>query len=157
MYNMPGTETVDTQAKAAAEACKNAINAIGTVTMESGGAIGAARGAYDTLTESAKGCVDNYQVLVNAETEYAKIMEKAEKEAKRREQEQKEAEAKAEAKAVVTQINAIGTVTMDSKDAIVMAEKAYKKLSDMAKKYVTNYDVLVQARQQLDALSEVAE
>lgn len=154
MYDLPGTETVDTQAKAAAEACKNAINAIGAVNINSAAAIGAARGAYDALTDSAKGCVDNYQVLVDAEAEYARIKAEADAEALRHEQEQQKAQAKAEAKAVVEQINAIGTVTMDSKDAIVMAEKAYQKLSDMAKEYVTNYDVLVQARQQLDALSQ---
>ena len=45
MYDLPGTETVDTLARQSAENCKNAINAIGVVDGNSGAAIGAARGA----------------------------------------------------------------------------------------------------------------
>ncbi|MDD6194810.1 MAG: peptidoglycan binding domain-containing protein [Lachnospiraceae bacterium] len=147
MYDLPGTETVDTLAIQAAENCKNAINAIGAVDGNSGPVIGAARGAYDALTDSAKSCVDNYQVLLDAEAAYAGIRAAEDAQA------MAQAEAQAKAQAVVDMINAIGTVTADSVDNIVAAEKAYNALSDLAKSYVTNYDLLVQARKELDSLN----
>lgn len=151
MYDLPGTETVDTLARQSAEDCKNAINAIGVVDGNSGAAIGAARGAYDALTDSAKSCVDNYQVLLDAEAAYANIMAA-------NAQALEQAKAQAEAKAVMDMIDAIGEVN-DTVDIAVVtknitdAETAYNALSAQAKQYVTNYSTLVQARQKLDAIS----
>ena len=150
MYDLPGTETVDTLARQSAENCKNAINAIGVVDGNSGAAIGAARGAYDALTDSAKSCVDNYQVLLDAEAAYANIMAA-------NAQAMEQAKAQAEAKAVMDMIDAIGVVdgTVDISvvtQNITDAEMAYNALSAQAKQYVTNYDALVQARQKLNAL-----
>lgn len=150
MYDLPGTETVDTLARQSAENCKNAINAIGGVNGNSGAAIGAARGAYDALTDSAKSCVDNYQVLLDAEAAYANIMAA-------NAQAMEQAKAQAEAKAVMDRIDAIGVVdgTVDISvvtQNITDAEMAYNALSAQAKQYVTNYDALVQARQKLNAL-----
>ena len=73
MYDLAGTETVDSLTQQQADACKNAINAIGSVTADSGAAISAARSSYDALKDSGKACVDNYQVLVDAENAYANI------------------------------------------------------------------------------------
>ena len=70
MYELPGTETVDTLTKHKAEECINAINAIGNVTPESGAAIANARRMYDELTDSGKGLVTNLQVLVDSENAY---------------------------------------------------------------------------------------
>lgn len=55
---------------------------------------------------------------------------------------------------VIGQINAIGTVTVDSQQKIDDAQKAYDALSDEEKKYVTNYAVLDKAKVQLTVLQE---
>ena len=52
-----------------------------------------------------------------------------------------------EVKAVKELIEAIGTVTKDSGDAIAAARKAYDALGDAEKSYVDNYDKLVKAEQ----------
>jgi hypothetical protein len=48
----------------------NLINAIGTVTLDSDGAITKARTAYDSLSEAQKEEVTNYTVLTTAEEQY---------------------------------------------------------------------------------------
>ena len=59
---------------------------------------------------------------------------------------------KADAATVVAQIDAIGVVTLDSETAITSARNLYDALSEQAKAYVTNYDVLVAAEASLAAL-----
>ena len=49
------------------------IDAIGTVDLSKAGAIGAARSAYDKLTDGEKALVTNYKTLEAAEAEYAKL------------------------------------------------------------------------------------
>lgn len=49
------------------------IDAIGTVTAESGEAIAAARSAYDALNDAQKALVTNYDVLLAAEEAYEEI------------------------------------------------------------------------------------
>ncbi|MFR6086011.1 MAG: DUF4430 domain-containing protein [Oscillospiraceae bacterium] len=49
------------------------IDAIGTVDLSKAGAISAARSAYDKLTDAEKALVTNYDVLVEAEAEYARL------------------------------------------------------------------------------------
>ena len=49
------------------------IDAIGTVDLSKAGAISAARSAYDKLTDAEKALVTNYNVLVEAEAEYARL------------------------------------------------------------------------------------
>ena len=57
-----------------------------------------------------------------------------------------------EVKAVKELIEAIGTVTKDSGDAIDAARKAYDALGDAEKSYVDNYDKLVKAEQIYDMI-----
>ena len=57
-----------------------------------------------------------------------------------------------DAAAVVNAINAIGQVTLESETAITGARKLYDALSDSAKAYVTNYDVLTAAEAALAGL-----
>ena len=59
---------------------------------------------------------------------------------------------KTDAATVVAQIDAIGVVTLDSETAITSARNLYDALSEQAKAYVTNYDVLVAAEASLAAL-----
>ncbi len=72
VYTLPGTES-----KAALEqdasAVINAINAIGTVTLESETAIVNARNLYNALSEEAKAYVSNYEVLTAAEAALAQL------------------------------------------------------------------------------------
>ncbi|MFR3447127.1 MAG: S-layer homology domain-containing protein [Oscillospiraceae bacterium] len=91
---------------AAAKAVDDLIDAIGEVTLESGDAIKAARAAYDTLTDTQKELVKNYEKLLAAEELYeeltasaAAIAQKAAEEA-RKAQEEAEAAQKAAEEAV---------------------------------------------------------
>ena len=65
-----GTTTED---RTAAREVKGLIEAIGTVTKDSGAAIKAAREAYDALTDAQKDLVPNYDDLVAAEKKYAEL------------------------------------------------------------------------------------
>ena len=56
------------------ETVKNLIDAIGTVTKDSGPAITAARTAYDKLTSNQKALVTNYSKLTAAEKAYADLL-----------------------------------------------------------------------------------
>ncbi len=136
LYNMSDV-TIQTAAKdqEAAAAVEALIDAIGTVTTESGDAIDSARKAYDALTAAQKELVENYETLTNAETKYAEIVKTAEDEVA--------------AKAVADKIDAIGTVTLDSESKIVDARKAYDALTDVQKVLVSNYDKLTAAEQKL--------
>lgn len=55
------------------EAVEIMIDAIGTVTLDSGEAILKARQAYDALSDKWKMAVNNYETLEKAEEEYAKL------------------------------------------------------------------------------------
>ena len=72
VYNLPGTESDSVKQKEAA-AVVNAINSIGTVTLESEPVIVAARTAYDALSDTAKSYVTNYQTLVDDEAALAAL------------------------------------------------------------------------------------
>lgn len=61
------------------------------------------------------------------------------------------------AKAVRSQIDAIGTVTLDSQTAISTARTAYDALSDQAKGYVSNYSTLTEAETRYQELVSAKE
>ena len=112
----------------AADAVEKLIDAIGTVTLDSEEAIKAARGAYDALTEEQKAQVGNYQTLLDAEAKLADLQA---------------------ADAVEKLIDAIGTVTLDSEEAIKAARGAYDALTDAQKEQVGNYQTLLDAEAKL--------
>ncbi|MGN0813723.1 MAG: InlB B-repeat-containing protein, partial [Candidatus Coproplasma sp.] len=64
------TEAADKYDELAADSVEAKIEAIGTVTEDSGKAISAARTAYDALTSSQKAKVTNYAVLTAAESAF---------------------------------------------------------------------------------------
>ena len=115
----------------AADGVEKLIDAIGTVTLDSEEAIKAARGAYDALTEEQKAQVGNYQTLLDAEAKLADL--KA-------------------ADAVEKLIDAIGTVTLDSEEAIKAARDAYDALTEEQKELVGNYQTLLDAEAKLAQL-----
>ena len=61
---------------------------------------------------------------------------------------------KEEAKKVVKLIDALGTITKDSKEAVQKARNAYDKLTANDKVYVTNYDKLKKAEEKLQKLQK---
>lgn len=111
------------------------INAIGTVTPDSGDAIAAARSAYDALTAAQKEQVTNADVLTAAEARYTDVVaiDGAEK-----------------------AIDAIGEVTLTSGDAIAAARAAYDALTDSQKAEVSNYNTLLAAEARFAELKDAA-
>lgn len=103
------------------------------VTVDSGDAIAAARAAYDALPADYQAQVNNAIVLTGAESQYAAFDEIV--------------TAKTEAGPVITAISNIGTVTRTAGDAIRAARAGYDALSDLAKTFVSNYDVLTAAEE----------
>ena len=124
----------------AAEAVVEKINAIGTVTLDSGDAIEAARKAYDALTESQKELVDSDDLkkLTDAEKAYAQLTASEND--------------KNAAKAVEEKIDSIGNVTLDKEQTITAARIAYEALTDAQKALVNNIDVLESAEKSLETL-----
>ena len=122
------------------QSVEDKIAAIGEVayTAASKAKIDVARAAYDSLAAELQASVGNYDVLTTAEARYAEL---------------KAAEEDAAAAApVITQIDAIGKVTLESKRLIEAAEAAYAALTDSQKALVTNYETLTAARAAYDAL-----
>ena len=115
----------------AAKAVDDMIDAIGEVTLESEGAIDAARAAYGALTEARQAEVKSYDKLTAAEARLADL--KA-------------------AKAVDEKIDAIGEVTLESENAIDAARAAYEALTEAQQAQVTNYDKLTAAEARLAVL-----
>ncbi len=129
--------------KAAAADVEAKINAIGTVTLNSKETIEAARAAYEALTEAQKALVYNYETLTAAEAKLAELEAQAAVDAAN----------KAAAEAVIEKIDAIGTVTLDSKEAIEEARAAYEALTEAQKALVTNLETLTKAEADYAALT----
>ena len=145
VYELPGTESEKGKAQDAAAQVTAAIKAIGTVTLDSKSAIESARAAYDSLNDMGKGYVKNYDTLVAAETSYGELV--AQQQAS-----EAQAQAKKQAQSVIDAINAIGEVTLEKKGAIEAARKQYNGLSEAARGYVTNLNVLTAAEARLAEL-----
>lgn len=100
------------------------IDAIGTVTPESGNAIEAARKAYEALDQEVAARVKKLSALQDAEIEYP-------------------------AQKVDAMIDAIGTVTLDSGDAIKAAKAAYEALDQEVAARVRKLNTLEEAEKEL--------
>ena len=108
----------------------DAIDQIGTVTIDSKDHIQSARTLYNNLTDNEKSLVSNYQTLVNAEKEYTR----------------------SRANQVIDSIKAIGTVTINSESKINPARVLYDGLTTDEKNLVTNYDDLSNAEKQYSSI-----
>ena len=134
---------VSTANQAAAKAAGEKIDAIFPVTKDSADAINEASGAYKSLTDAAKKLLpDAEEKLAKAEADYKKAAADAA-------QEQADRDAAA---AVDTQIEAIGTVTLEKEGLITAARSAYEGLNAAAKGYVTKRGVLEAAEARLNEL-----
>ncbi len=112
-----------------------AIEDIGDVTLDSEDAINYARGLYDALDDDLESKVTNKNLLDEAEAKLASLKR---------------------IKDVEDKIDAIGTVTLDSIEAIKLAEAAYWSdiMSDEERDKVSNRDVLFAARAEYDILKK---
>lgn len=108
---------------------EEAINAIGTVSLDSEPAIRQAWSVYNNAEAEVRSAVSNLSVLQAANETLSDLR----------------------AGQVMDAINAIGTVTANSGDAITAARNAYKALSSADKAKVTNLDVLEKAETDLKA------
>ena len=134
---------VSTANQAAAKAAGEKIDALFPVTKDSADAINEASGAYKSLTDAAKKLLpDAEEKLAKAEADYKKAVADAA-------QDQADRDAAA---AVDTQIEAIGTVTLEKEGLITAARSAYEGLSDAAKDHVTKLGVLEAAEARLNEL-----
>ena len=104
---------------------EKAIDAIGTVTLDSGEAIENAEALVEALEEEKREELENYDVLLRSREEYDCLRTEA-------------------------AIDAIGKVTPESEEAIVSAEDLYGSLTQDAQNKVDNYQTLVSARKEYD-------
>ena len=132
-------EKLQKESSDAVAAVVEKINTIGTVTLESKAAIDAARAAYGALANEQRAQVNNLDKLTAAEDAYEALL--ADQDA---------------AKSVSDMIDAIGTVTKESKDAIEAARAAYDALTDSQKALVggEKLQTLVNAEAALKKLNE---
>lgn len=70
LVNQEAENQANAEAQGQANVVIDLINQIGTVTPDSGEAIGRARAAYDALSDRAKGFVSNYETLTQAEAAF---------------------------------------------------------------------------------------
>ena len=108
----------------------DAIDALGTVTLQKEQAIVTARSMYDSLASSEKTYVTNYAKLVSAEQTLSGL----------------------KVNNVISLINNIGEVSLGSQSVISAARTAYNKLTNDQKNLVTNYSVLTEAENCLSEL-----
>ena len=125
------------QAKADAEAFDEMVDDIGEVTLEKEMQIRLAQNAYDDLSEDAKGMATKLSDL-NAKVNRLNYLLRE----------------KGKADTFDTHVEAIGTVTLDSEDAITAARAEYDGLSDEAKGYATKLATLEAAEARLVVLKQ---
>ena len=144
-------EKIDGLNQAAADKVIADITAIGPIdeiTLESAKQIQKARAGYDALNKYAQYIVEcakpvNYYTLLDAEVKLKELQDAA------AEQERID---RAAAAAVDNLIDAIGEVTLESKQAIETARAAYDNLTPTQKTYVTKQDTLTAAETAYKAL-----
>lgn len=125
----------------AAAAADQLISDIGTVTLDSEAQIIAAEAAVAALTEEEVKQLDNEEKLNQARADYEKLVEEA-----------RVAELKAQAAEIDAVINAIGTVSEESSEAIAAAREQYNSCDSEVQQYITALPALEAAEQQLEDL-----
>ncbi len=127
----------------AADAVAQLIDGLGQITLDSADAISEARSAYEALTETQKALVTNISTLTAAEETFDALLQA---------KEEQEAADQAAADAVMALIGQI-TFTLEDNASLTHARLAYGQLSQAQQALVTNYDALVAAEQQYEALA----
>lgn len=109
---------------------KEAINAIGEVTLDSKEDIQRARSLYGYCREKYRKDIDNYDVLVKDEERLRELM----------------------VENVIKEIDSIGSVTLDSEKNISRVQSLYNELKSEDREKVTNIDTLNNAYETLKNL-----
>ena len=120
----------------------------GEVTAESGPKIEEARKAYDALNEEQK------KLFGKAYPEYLEALEAAKKAYEQIKDTEAAKKAAAEVDAMINALPDPDDITLDDKDAIDAAMKAYEDLSEAAKGYVENHNKLVACKEAYDKLND---
>ena len=120
----------------------------GEVTAESGPKIEEARKAYAALNEEQK------KLFGKAYPEYLEALEAAEKAYEQVKDTEAAKAAAAEVDAMIDALPNPEDITLDDKDAIDAAMKAYEDLSEAAKGYVENHNKLVACKEAYDKLND---
>lgn len=108
----------------------NAIDNIGSVSLDRVAEIKRIREQYDSLPEEQKNAINNIDHLISAENTLYQL----------------------EIKEVIDGISRIGDVSLESNDLISKIEKSYNALSSDQQKAITNYTLLTEAKNKYDAL-----
>ena len=156
--------------ESSAEAVVAALDSLGKVTLDKETQVKEIRKMYDALSKEEQEKVTNIDVLTKAENQIV-ILEAEDKIANAQDEKSYE-EAKAafdaltneqkaqlkdagafEAAYVSNRIEQIGEVSLENKEVVEEARKAYEALSKADKKKVTNYQTLVNAELVLENLS----
>lgn len=134
----------------ASRSAEEKIKAIGTVSLDSNEAIRTAESAYNQLSsEDKKEISGSAQILAHARAEYNELYNSFMK------QKVKD-DSQARVDKAINAIDAIGVVTLASKDSIQNAKFFYQDLSEEEQGAVTNYAVLTEAQEQLKELQVIA-
>lgn len=115
-----------------ADKIEEVIDSIGEVSMDSKDELEAARKKYSVAKADVKPLVKNLSKLEAAEEKYADLC----------------------AAEAIKRINAIGTVTLNSKNAIDAAQAYYDDLNALSKRKVSNYSDLKKAKDTLTSLKK---
>lgn len=135
---------------AESELVEKKINAIGTVTLASKEAIVEAETTYIALSNENKEEIwESAQILAHARVEYDNLVNLATKQ-------QVEEDSQHRIDNVITGIDSIGEVKLESKSAIQDAQFSYNALPEEEQEKVTNYQILVDAKEQLNELKQQA-
>ena len=113
------------QMQAQAQNVSDLIDGIGEITPGSGPALDEVRAAYDALPENVRAYVSNYGMLEDAEAVFQ--------------------DATAAVTEVKDAIDALGEITVDSRDAMDAAWDLYNALPETSKEYVDNISTLEDA------------
>ncbi len=118
------------------------IIALGTVGANSGEELDAISQLYDSMDDALQAYLKEESVAAwqDAREQYQSILD-----------------GMGTVTSVMTEINAIGSVTLDSEETIQAARESYDALSDEEKKQVTNYRTLVEAEYTLLELKKAEE
>ena len=110
--------TKESDNKRRADEVISAISKIGDVTINSEPSVDLAFKKYNTLTDEQKALVNNFELLTQAEESLNKLV----------------------ADSAIKAIDSIGVVTVESKEKILAAQKAYNSLNPEQKTFVINLD-----------------
>ena len=118
------------------------LPAIDEVTLDDATNIENVRSEYNSLTAEQKEYVTNLKVLEEVEEKLASLKAAA-----------KEAEDKYKAKQVEDMIDSLPSkITLEDKESVMRTKSHYDNLTETQKKYVSNYDVLVNAIASIEML-----